>query len=216
MKTPKTAQSRAKKARRSNPKNRADRDALKKCPSGLAQTLLVIQEHWLQETDRRWAQNPPFSAKEFAEKSNFKDCFELVKGAYPGTKKLPKNWGRAVWDMAVGESALEYYKLRAWAKFTDIRSVGLLLLFSQLVGEERRSKTPQEDCLKWIDGVIRVMEATKKAITNAPSPDAPVFLRQYDGHNTPLPNVGLLKIWHDALHEGPLPSDSLPLPPKPE
>jgi hypothetical protein len=192
----------------------ADRAPGKRCPNGLAQFALAIQQYWLQEIGELEKNTPPLSHEEFIEKSSFKKTFLETLSLYPDVARPPvQAIAGAYYDMARGNTDMEYYKIRALARFTNLRSAALVLLFSQLVGEERRAKNedrdPRQACLSLLEGFARIIDASKNHI-NSKSKTDDIFLRTYDdtphGH---LPDVRLVKVWRDAFLQGILPPDPI-------
>jgi hypothetical protein len=114
--------------------------------------------------------------------------------------------------MATGETDMEYYRLRALADFTGIKSVGLLLLFTQLVGEEQRAKKqsrdPKRACLQLLEAVVAVATEAKLHVENSKAGND-IFMRHYDETTTGyLPDVAALFKWVKTYAACDLPPDS--------
>ena len=156
------------------------------------------------------------SVRDFLRNSDFEKCFKETSDLYPDCANPPKTPAairNAVNDMGIGACDMEYYRLRALARFTGLTPTGLILLFSQLVGEEQRAKRDGRDpkiaITQILDGVIRVAEVAKQHVHKT-SDGADIFMRKYgenakDGY---LPDVAVLNEWKVAFSSGDLPPDS--------
>ena len=193
-----------------------DKEPGKRYPSSLAQTFLAVRQFWLQETGKVDRATPGLSVKDFLRLSDFVQCFRETTALYPDCAKPPKKTsaiGGALHDMGIGNCDMEYYRLRALAKFTGLTPTGLILLFSQLVGEEQRARRDKRDpklaTIQILDGIIRVAEEAKQHIRQK-TDGADIFMRTYDGtgKNSYLPDVGILNSWRIAFTNGELPPNS--------
>lgn len=183
-----------------------DGAAEKRCPTGLTNTILSIQKYWLHTLGIKTKKDPPLDHEAFVAESEFEKCWlDIIDNIFPGVAKPARHdIADAVYEMARGNTDMEYYRIRAFSKFIELRPVGLFLLFTQLVGleQEERKKpdggNPREACLKLIGSVSRVMAATEEYLNSRP-PSELVFHRRYhEGH---LPDMTLLKAWSDALKD---------------
>jgi hypothetical protein len=202
--------------RRTQVKRYNDKDPGKRYPSSLAQTFLAVRQFWLQETGKVAKATPGLSVADFLRFSDFEKCFQETTDLYPECAKpakTPTAIRNALNDMGIGNCDMEYYRLRALAKFTGLTPAALILLFSQLVGEEQRAKRegrdPKVAITQILDGVIRVAEETKQRVLKTPD-GVDTFMRNYGGDtkNGYLPDVAILNGWRIAFTSGELPPDS--------
>jgi len=202
--------------RRTKVKRYNDKEPGKRYPSSLAQTFLAVRQFWLQEIGKVAKDVPGLSVADFLRQSDFEKRFRETTDLYPECANPPKTPAairNALNDMGVGACDMEYYRLRALAKFTGLTPAALILLFSQLVGEEQRAKRERRDpkaaVNQILDGVIRVAGAAKQRVLETPD-GADIFMRNYggDAKNGYLPDVAILNAWRIAFTSGELPPES--------
>ena len=211
---------RGRRTRRRRIRTYRDRDPEKRFPNSLRLLIVAIQEFWLQELERVPKDTPPLSSKRFFASDDFADCYLRTLDLYKGVARPQRKSVAGVFeDMATGNSDLEYYKIRALAHYTRLRSAALLLLLSQLIGEERRARdegrSPKQACDMVLKGIQRVIICTRKNLRTKSDGDD-LFMRKYDATKDGyLPDMTMLRMWREAFNSGPLPTDPIGVPPEP-
>jgi hypothetical protein len=195
-----------------------DRSPPKRFPSSIAATVLAIRQYWLQEIERIDKNTPGLSVEDFLNESDFEECYLRVMSLYRGIRNPPLDSPDSqLYDIPKNDTNMDYYKLRTFAKFTEVRPAGIFLLFTQLVGEELRAidqgRDAKEACIQLLDGVQRIVECTKQHLLDPAKGGAAKrsFWRQYGdtgAEDNLLPNMEMLKLWRDAFLNGPLPPDA--------
>ncbi len=185
-----------------------DGAAGKKFPSSMAATWLAVRSHWLQSSGQIAPSTPALSVEDFLEQSDFEECYRAILKRYRGVPRPAHDVTAQLYDLPRQATSLDYYKLRALAKFTRIRSAAAILMFTQLAGEELRAKedrrSAREACEQLLDAFQRVIDETKRHLERTDEPNF-LFWKEYD--EGLLPSMDLLTAWRDAFLDGPLPEE---------
>jgi hypothetical protein len=195
-----------------------DREPQKRYPSSIGLTVLALRQYWLQEIGKIEKNTPAISVDDFMRESGFERSLLQIMSLYPDISRPQYDSPeKQMYKIPQHQTNMDYYKLRAFAKYTGLRSTGVFLLFTQLVGEELRAinegRDPRSACLEILEGVKRMIDRTKQYLDQPTDRILPgrYFWKQYQdapGEYGLLPNMELLKLWRDAFLDGPLPPDS--------
>jgi hypothetical protein len=181
---------------------KADYQADKSFPDGIAQTVLAIQLMWHHLNEGGQA---GLTHDQFYELTDFKDFYADVLHRYKGVTKFPTKpdtIASMVNDMANCRHDLGYYRLRTLADFIGLPT-GLFLLFTQFVSRETQAteeeadpKARAQELLDDLKAVVSVIERQVMAAEEG----QPVFrMLPPDGDERPLVNTRHLKEWVDAI-----------------
>ncbi|UCI07322.1 hypothetical protein [Mesorhizobium sp. B1-1-8] len=182
-------------------------------PDGIEATFLAIQNYWL---NLKMKKPERMSALQFT-KAGFRRVFKAVVAKYgavvdPGDVDDDDSIKRVLQRLCSQNRALEFYHLRSFAEFVELPT-GMLLLFSQMVSDERRMlddgfslEQTNDFLIDFITSTEHAVKAARQLLEERGKFDR-VFTFAYDkkGHKQ-MARAKTLLAWSEAFNAGPYPA----------